>query len=78
MPELKNRQCEELILAALRKTEGVLADKTQFGKNSVTVTYDSMKLAIKNLESAIAEAGFTANDTPAVPAARAALPAECK
>jgi copper chaperone CopZ len=37
--------------------------------HSVTVTYDSMMVAHKNIEIAIAEAGFDANGIPAISAA---------
>ena len=78
VPEVKNAQCETVILNALKGADGVVGGSIRFGKDGVTVTYDSMKLALKNLEFVIADAGFTANDTPANPAARAALPPECK
>jgi hypothetical protein len=42
------------------------------------VTYDALKLGIKNIEYVIAGAGFDANDTPAPKEAREALPAECR
>ena len=44
---------------------------------SVTVRYDSLRLSLKNLEFAVAEAGFDANNTPASEEAVKALPPEC-
>lgn len=44
----------------------------------VIVEYDSMKVALKNLEHAIAAAGFAANDIPADSNAVANLPPECR
>ncbi|MBM4149785.1 MAG: heavy-metal-associated domain-containing protein [Lentisphaerae bacterium] len=44
---------------------------------TVTVRYDSLRLSLKNLEFAVAEAGFDANNTPASEEAVKALPPEC-
>ena len=76
--QMKNAGCEKLVTAALAKTDGVFAEKLEVGPGQVTVTYDSMKIGLKNLEFAIAAAGFDAGETPADPKARAALPAECR
>jgi len=78
VPQMKNAGCEKIVEAALAKTEGVFADKTEVGAGRVTVTYDSMRLGLKNLEFAIASAGFDAGTTLADPKAREALPAECR
>ena len=44
---------------------------------TVTVKYDSLKLSLKNLEFAVADIGFAANNTPANEEARKKLPPEC-
>ncbi len=75
---VKNAACETAIREALKRTEGVQADKLTFSPGAVTVTYDSMRLAHKNIEAVIAEAGFTAGDTPASPAAVTNLPPACR
>lgn len=49
----------------LARLDGVFDNSITFQGRSVKVRYDSMKLARKNLEYAIAEAGFGANDIPA-------------
>lgn len=76
--QMKNANCEKIVTAALAKTDGVFSDKVVAGPGQVTVTYDSMKVGLKNLEYVIAEVGFDAGDTPADPKARTALPAECR
>ena len=76
--QMKNAVCEKIVTAALAKTDGVFSDKITVGPGQVTVTYDSMKVGLRNLEFSIAEAGFDAGTTPAEPKARAALPAECR
>ena len=78
VPQLKNEHAVRIVVDALSKVDGVIPEKIQGGKGTVTITYDSMKVAVKNLEFVIAKAGFNANDTPADPQAREALPADCK
>ncbi len=51
---------------------------TDIERRTATVVYDSLKLALKNLEFAVAKAGFDANNTPAEPQAAKALPPECR
>ncbi len=51
---------------AMSTLDGVFDESITFhGNKSVTVRYDSMKLARKNIEYAVAAAGFGANDIPA-------------
>lgn len=51
---------------AMASLDGVFDQSITFqGNGSVTVRYDSMKLARKNIEYAVAAAGFGANDIPA-------------
>ena len=53
-------------------------EKIDYETGDLTVRYDSMKVGIRNLEDAIAGAGF---DTPTFPAdekARAKLPPDCR
>lgn len=78
VPQMTNATCEKIVVAALASTDGVFADKIRASGGHVTVTYDSMKLALKNLEYAIASAGFDAGTTPADAKAREALPADCR
>jgi len=58
----------------------LLSESVSFdiAKREVTVTYDSLLTADKNIEFLIAKAGFKANDIPADPKAAAALPPECR
>ncbi len=51
---------------AVAKLDGVFDETIAFsGTASMSVKYDSMKLARKNIEYAIATAGFGANEIPA-------------
>jgi copper chaperone CopZ len=79
IPEMKNEACVEWITQRLRNVPGVRGDSIQADRagRSVTVRYDSLILSRKNIEFAVAEAGFAANGVPAKPEAVAALPAAC-
>ena len=78
VPQMKNDRCARLVVTSLGRTDGVLPDKIVSGDRQVTVTYDSMKVGLRNLEYSISAVGFDAGDTPADAKARAALPAECR
>jgi copper chaperone CopZ len=60
--------------------EYLLSDSVTFNisRRQVTVVYDSLLTADKNIEFRIAKAGFAANDIPADKKAAAALPPECR
>ncbi len=77
-PQVKTDAARERVMAELQKLRGVELNKTQFDfeKGTVTITYDSMQVAIKNIEFAFLDAGFDANKLKAEPAAKAKLPAE--
>ena len=87
VPELKNEACANEISTALTRLltmpnmDGCLKPETikfDYETRTVTVEYNSMQLAKKNIEHTIAKIGFTANDIPADSTAAAALPAECR
>ena len=75
IPDVKTDAARVVVSNALAQLEGVNGGSIRFAPGTVTVTYDSMRLALKNMEFAIADAGFSANDTPANAAKRATLPA---
>lgn len=80
VPGLNGAPCAERIREALAQTDGVNLATVQFDyeRQQVTVGFDSMNVATKNIEHAIAGAGFDANSIPADAAARANLPPECR
>ena len=78
VPQVKSAAAQKVVQAALGRADGVLTNGLAFGAGTVTVRYDSMKLALKNLEQVIADAGFDANNTPADAKARDALAPECR
>lgn len=78
VPGLKNAACAKLIQDAFMRQPGIVSVRPDFEKKQVIVSYNSMVIALKNLEYVIAGAGFDADDTKAAANAVAALPPECK
>lgn len=77
-PGLKNQTCAKIIQDAFMRQPGIVAVRPDFQKHEIAVTYNSMVIAIKNIEFTVAAAGFDANDTRAETNAVAALPPECR
>jgi copper chaperone CopZ len=83
IPEMRNRECAMIIIQALSRTPGVKMKnmddvKIDFETRRVTVEYESLHLARKNIEFAVANAGFSANGVPANKKAAEKLPPQCK
>ncbi|MCX7591418.1 MAG: heavy-metal-associated domain-containing protein [Kiritimatiellae bacterium] len=80
VPGMKNEACREIVLRTVKTIPGVRPESIRCDHSArcVVLTYDSLVLSMKNIEMAIAKAGFDANDVPADPAAAKALPAECR
>jgi len=80
-PDVRNPACSNVVDAALRTLPGrehLRIESIDYATGAITVRYDSMKVGTKNLEAAIAEAGFAAGPFPANPEAAARLPPECR
>ena len=91
VPGLRNEACSNQIAKALARLPDsrytndrndaemcLRIEKVDYATGDLTVRYDSMKVGVRNLEDAIARAGF---DTPTFPAdatARDRLPPECR
>ena len=83
VPQMKSQDCATRIVDVFRigrpdKVDGIVSVTPDLAAKSVVVTFESLKLSIKNVEFAIASAGFDANDIPANAEARAKLPEECR
>jgi len=76
---MKNRACATVVANAVSKLRGIKGDEIRLdmANRTVTIMHDSMLVALKNIEFAIADAGFAANEVPAKPEAVNALPPEC-
>ncbi len=80
VPEMRNSACSELIVKKLSTQVGVKKGSeisVDLVARTVTVRYESLLTANKNIEYAIAETGFSANAIPANKDAASKLPKEC-
>jgi copper chaperone CopZ len=77
-PGIKSPECARVVQEAFMKQPGIRSVEPDFERGTLAVTYDSMVIAIKNIEFVIAEAGFDANDEKARPEGVAKLPPECR
>jgi copper chaperone CopZ len=80
VPRMKNEACVERVVKALKGRPGVLKEAIEVDRERriVLVPYNSIELSLKNLEFAVAQAGFQANNVPADATAAAKLPTECR
>ena len=77
VPALKPAN-EAIVLGSLSNLDGFIGCKADQNSHRVSVTYVPEKLGMRNIEFAIAGAGYDANATPASAEARAKLPASQK
>jgi copper chaperone CopZ len=79
VPGMRTGEHVAMIMQAMRTIPGVDTNsvRVDFTRHTITVRYESLVASLKNIEMAIAEAGFAANDVPAnaVAAARVAAAA---
>ncbi len=78
VPQIQTQECLNFLAGRLRGAEGVIEISGTLDAGTVTVQFDGMKLALKNIEYLISSAGFDVNETPAVPEAKASLPVPCR
>jgi hypothetical protein len=81
VPGLRGETCLDPIRTELRlllQDGSIVSLAPDYTGEILTITFDSMRIARKNLEHAIADAGFPANDIPADPKARDELTSDCK
>lgn len=80
-PQVRNAACSNVVAKALKALPGkeyLHIESIDYTTGEITLRYDSMKVGTKNLEDAIAQAGFSAGPFPANPEAVAKLPQECR
>ncbi len=80
-PDVRNAACSNVVASALMSLPGgdiLKIESIDFATGSIVVRYDSMKVGTKNMEDAIAQAGFAAGPFPANKEAAAKLPPECR
>lgn len=74
VPGMADAAAAQRIQDALLSKQGIQSAIPDLERHRLTVTYDSMVTARKNVEFTIAEAGFDANDIPAQAVRPAAPP----
>lgn len=78
VPMMQTPECLSYLSGKLGVAEGVEHVTADFATQKVIVTFNGLKLALKNIEIIIAEAGFDVNERPASPSAKASMPAPCR
>ena len=74
VPGMKDTSSEAQVRGILMKIDGIAKDvdgrlriESNLEDRTVLVTFDSMRLSLKNIEHALADAGYEANDVPPNP-----------
>jgi copper ion binding protein len=70
--------CVRTVTSAVEKLDGVRTVKVDLKKKTATVTYASTKVSVDQLEKAIADAGYDANNLKRNPDAYEKLDSCCK
>ena len=78
VPQVTSAACESRVRQALQPLKGIESLEFDHAAGTLTLRYESMILAHKNIEHAIIAAGFDANELTATDEARRALPPECR
>lgn len=78
VPQLAGPACARIIQEALAPIEGIQSAQPDYENRTMAVTYDTKKLARKNVEYTITGIGFDCNENKANPAAKKKLPESCK
>jgi len=80
VPHMGSPECRSVVLQAIDQLdrEAIKRVDLDLDRRIARVTYDSTSIALKNIEYAITNAGFDANDEPANEEARARLPVACR
>jgi len=76
--QLRNAESVQLIAKALQPLQGVNKITPDFENHELTIVFNGRVLYVKNIESAIAQAGFSLPNWPANPADIAKLPEELR
>ena len=78
LPTIMCGMCETNIKDAFASTDGILKVNVDLDSKSGQVFYDSKKVSLTQIETAISNAGYKANDKEAVKSAYDKLPRCCK
>lgn len=78
VPTIVCNSCASTITKAMKKVDGVKTVKVDLKKKTATVSFAMSKASLKEIEEAIANAGYDANDTKRNQAAYEKLDDCCK
>jgi len=77
-PTIQCGMCQKTIEKGLGKVTGVTHSKVDLKTKTTHIVYDKSKVTMANIEKAISDLGYQANETLANPVAYEALPGCCK
>lgn len=78
VPQMASPACYAIIQEAMKNVEGIEGTRPDYQRRTLEVTYNGLRLGIKNIEFVIAGAGFKANQIDPPEEARARLPEGCR
>ncbi|MDZ4200205.1 MAG: heavy-metal-associated domain-containing protein [Kiritimatiellia bacterium] len=80
VPALASASCAQRVEAAFSTFDRdiVRIESLHPETRTLVVNYDSEKIALRNIQHHLAEAGFDCDDIPGYPAAKAQLPEDCR
>lgn len=78
IPTMEKPETASYIEKNVRQLTGIKEVSYDLQKQTLTVTYDSNTIRFMNIEETIARSGFTVNNRPANPQAKAKLPDSVK
>ncbi len=78
VPQMASPACYAIIQDAMKSVEGIESSRPDYANRTLEVTFNGLRLGIKNIEFVIAGAGFKANEIDPPEEVRARLPEECR
>jgi copper chaperone CopZ len=78
VPQMASPACYAIIQDAMKNVEGIESSKPDYANRTLEVTFNGLRLGIKNIEFVIAGAGFKANEIDPPEDVRARLPEGCR
>jgi len=74
VPEMTSPAAAQMVLQQLSGVLGIQDVTPDLTRGTVTVSFESTQIALKNIEHLIADSGFNAGTIPGNPSARKSLP----
>jgi periplasmic mercuric ion binding protein len=77
-PTVQCEKCKDRIETYLKRYDGVMLVQVNYKRKETTVKYLTNRINIEDIKTAIANAGYDADDVPATPDSYNRLPICCK